>query len=517
MKKILYLFITIIGITSCSDNLESLNENKKDPLSVPGEALFTSAQKSLVDQIVSTNVNRNIFRLIMQQWTQTTYTDESNYDIVTRSIPQSHWDALYKDVLKDLQESAKVINETPLLATDDIEVKTNKLAIIEILNVYTFSVLVDTFGDVPYSEALDIDNLLPEYDDDTVIYRDLIARINTAIADLDTSFGSFGIQDNMYGGDVSNWLKFANSLKLKLGIAISDVTSEAALAQTTIESAADNVFESNEDNAAMTYLSATPNTNPVYVDLTLSGRDDFVPTSTIIDQMQPRAYERLVDTNEDGTIDDKDAKTVVPGSVTYTDPRAKFYFDDNIDADDSNSSQTVYLGGTPGASNSYSNFTHISEKISKDPTLEGVIMDYSEVKFLLAEAAARGYVVPGTVETNYNDAIEASIIYWGGTMDEAADHLARTEVAYATASGDWKEKIGTQKWIALYNRGFASWNSWKRLDHPVLAPPASFKSETPVRLTYPIVEQTLNGSSYGAASAAIGGDVVTTKVFWDVN
>ncbi|TYP72862.1 SusD/RagB family nutrient-binding outer membrane lipoprotein [Aquimarina intermedia] len=516
MKKIIYLLIAIIGIASCSDNLESLNENKKDPLSVPGEALFTSAQKSLVDLMVSTNVNRNIFRLVMQQWTETTYTDESNYDIVTRNIPQSQWDALYKDVLKDLDEASKVIEETPLLATDDPAQKANKLAIIEILNVYAYSVLVDTFGDVPYSEALDSDNLLPRYDDDAAIYRDLIARINTAIDQLNTSSASFGIQDNMYNGDVSKWLKFGNSLKLKMGITISDLSSEAALAQATIEDAATNVFESNEDNAALTYLSATPNTNPVYVDLTLSGRDDFVPTSTIVDQMQPRTYEILEDSNEDGVIDENDNETVVPGSVTYTDPRAKFYFDNNVDADES-IAQTVYLGGTPGASNSYSDFTHISEKISKDPTLEGVIMDYAEVKFLLAEAAARGYVVPGTVETNYNDAIEASILYWGGTMDEAATHLARTEVAYATASGDWKEKIGTQKWIALYNRGYAAWNSWKLLDYPVLELPADPVSDTPVRYTYPIVEQTLNGSSYGAASAAIGGDLVTTKVFWDVN
>ncbi len=517
MKNIIYILLTILVTVSCSSDIEDLNENVKDPINVPGAALFTSAQKSLVDQMVSTNVNRNIFRLIMQQWTATTYTDESNYDIVTRTIPESQWDALYKDVLKDLDEAYTVINEQDVLPGEDPQVKANQLAIIEILSVYTFSTLVDTFGDIPYSEALDIENLLPKYDNDQEIYTSLITRLNNAINDLDEGSSSFpASQDNMYLGDVSKWIKFANSLKLRMGITISDVSSLSTLARTMIEEAAPNVISSNEYNATLKYLSSTPNTNPVYVDLTLSGRNDYVVTNTVVEAMQPRDYERIEDTNGDGTIDESDRETVVPGSIEYTDPRMKFYFEDNIDADPS-IEQIVYLGGTPGSNNSFSNFTHISPGIGNNPTLEGILMDYAEVEFLLAEAVERGFAVGGTAEEHYNNAVTASIEYWGGTSAEASAHLALPAIAYATASGDWKEKIGNQKWIALYNRGFESWNSWKLLDFPTLPAPTDPVSETPVRYTYPIVEQTLNGDSYNAAASAIGGDAVTTRIFWDVN
>jgi hypothetical protein len=90
-------------------------------------------------------------------------------------------------------------------------------------------------------------------------------------------------------------------------------------------------------------------------------------------------------------------------------------------------------------------------------------------------------------------------------------------VKYATATGTWKQKIGTQKWIGLYNRGFESWTAYRMLDYPVLIAPPTADTELPLRLTYPTTEQTLNGVNRSAAATAIGGDVVTTKLFWDKN
>src|SRR5690625_6126002 len=109
------------------------------------------------------NLNLNNNRLWVQHWQETTYPDESNYDQVTRSIPDNHWRIIYNDVLNNLREAAKIINETDLDLTNSQ--KPNKLAIIEILSVYAYSNLVETYGDIPYEEALDIDNLLPKYDD----------------------------------------------------------------------------------------------------------------------------------------------------------------------------------------------------------------------------------------------------------------------------------------------------------------------------------------------------------------
>lgn len=475
MKNIL-AFITIFLVISCTGNLEDLNENVKDPINVPGESLFTGAQKNLFDQLVSTNVNYNVFRLFAQYWTETTYTDESNYDLVTRTIPEQHWTVLYKDVLKDLDEAAKIIEATELLPTDDPVEKANKMEIIEILNVFTYCVLVETFGDVPYSEALDIEILLPKYDDGFTIYKDLLIRLDAAMNNLDPAHGSFGVEDNMYQGNVAQWIKFANSLKLRMGMLLSDVDN--ALAKSTVESAAPNVFTSNEDNAAITYFTAPPNTNPLYIDLVASGRKDFVAANTLVNAMND-----------------------------FNDPRRPYYF---------TLKDGVYIGGDYGESNAFGNFSHIADAI-QDPTFEGTILDYSEVEFLLAEAVERGFSVGGTAASHYNAGITASILYWGGTESDATTYLAQPEVAYLTAIGDYKQKLGVQSWIALYNRGYAAWLQWRKFDYPQLVAPPDAVSEIPVRYTYPIVEQTLNKSEWSAASAAIGGDNVATKLFWDKN
>jgi hypothetical protein len=484
MKKIFIILLTAATFSSCSNDLENLNINVKDPSNVPGEALFTSAQKSLVDQMTNTNVNNNIFRLINQYFTETVYTDESNYDLVTRTIPEQHWQFLYKDVLKDLDQSAKNINATPVGLTENPLDKQNKLAIIEVLNVYTYAILVETFGNVPYSQALNLNYKTPKYDDGLTIYKDLISRLNTAIGKLNTGGKSFGDNDRIYGGDVTKWIKFANTLKLRMGITISDIPAESALAQATVSSAAPFVFTSNLDNADLKYLTATPNTNPLYIDLVASGRDDFVPTNTLIDKMN-----------------------------ALNDPRRAKYFDNNMD--DPSTPEIEYIGGENGASNSYAQKTHITPTI-KAPDFPGTILDYAETEFLLAEAAERSlYGTPSDAEGHYNAAIIASILDWGGTAADATTYLANPAVAYTTAAGSWKQKIGTQSWIALYNNSFEGYSSYRRLDFPVLVKPADAVSDIPMRYTYPIIEQSLNKSSYTQASAAIGGDKVETKLFWD--
>jgi len=97
-------------------------------------------------------------------------------------------------------------------------------------------------------------------------------------------------------------------------------------------------------------------------------------------------------------------------------------------------------------------------------------------------------------------------------------NIAQSFVDYASAESGatWKEKIGNQKWLALYNRGFDAWTEWRRLDFPNLIPPPGLtNADIPTRFTYPINEQTINAGNYSSASAAIGGDKLTTKLFWD--
>ena len=167
IKNIVYLLLIVL-IASCTDNFEDLNTDKKNPASVSGEALFSNAVKNLADQMSTPDVNRNIFELWAQYWNETTYTDETNYDIVERGQAELVYRYLYRDVMLDLKEAAVLISEGESLEPDAEVIKANKLHIMEILNVFVFQRLVDIFGAVPYTDALDIGNVYPEYQCNTL-------------------------------------------------------------------------------------------------------------------------------------------------------------------------------------------------------------------------------------------------------------------------------------------------------------------------------------------------------------
>ena len=478
MKKILLTVLSLIALVSCQsdDTYENLNRDPKNPTQVDASFLFNSATKSLVDQMTSTNVNTNIFRMLGQHWTETTYVDEANYDFNNRNIPQNHWSEMYRDVLLDLKTAKEYVDADAGLTAAE---KASSNAQIEILSVYTWAQLVESFGDIPYTQALNASEyVLPEYDDAGIIYLDLLDRLTAAIPDLTGS--GFGSADPIYGGDATKWKKFGNSLLLRMGLRVVDANGFTVRANAAINSAiTGGVFTSNDDNAALHYEGATPNTNPVWVDLVQSGRSDFVAANTVIDFMNNLA-----------------------------DPRREVYFDQNLGAG-------VYVGGPYGDNNSYSSYTHVGAAML-EPTNPACLIDFAEVCFYRADAAERSISgTPAGAGAFYTAGITASFEYWGATG--LAGYLTNPDVAYATAPGDWKVKIGNQLWLAMYNRGFEAWTAWRIYDTPTFNLPAVSGLPVPTRYTYPINEQNLNEANWTAASTAIGGDKQTTKLFFDVN
>ncbi len=450
MKKILIFLFALAFFASCKKNLTNLNVNPKAAQNVPGETLFSNAEKNFADILTTPNVNSGIFELVSQYWAETTYPQESNYQLAERNIPQNWWTALYRDVIKDLDQSKKLIG---LANSPSPKVQQNKLAIAEILQVHAWSVLVNTFGDIPYSEALDFNNTTPKYDKQKTVFYAIVDSLDAALSKLDPSAGSFGSADIIYGGNVAKWMKYGNSLKLRLGLLLAD--TDPAKAKAMVESAAPKVFQSNADNALFSYLAAPPNTNPIWSNLVQSGRNDFVVASTIVDTMNK-----------------------------FNDPRRSAYFTTGPNGVD-------YVGGAYGEGNTFDNFSHPSDKVEASD-FPAILMDYAEVEFNLAEAVERGFNVGGTAQQHYNNGVTASITFWGGSAADAATYLAQPEVNYTTASGDWKEKIGVQAWIALYTRGFDAWTEWRKLDYPQLQAPPSAITPIPVRYTYPQNEQNLN-------------------------
>ncbi len=525
MRKIYIIFIVLLTLSvSCTEDFEDFNTDEKNPTVVDGDFLFSNAQKELTDQISSTNVNLNIWKLVSQYWTETTYTDEANYDIVNRTIPDNIFSVYYRQVLKPLSEAKDLISAADPKAGETEAQKNNKLLIIDLMEVYAYHNLVNIFGDIPYTEALDADNISPVYDDALTVYKDLITRINTDLSGLSESDGSFGSADLIYGGDVAAWKLFANSLKLKIAINLAD--ADYTYSKTNVEAAvSDGVFTSAADNATFNYQGSTPNTNPLYEDLVLSGRKDFVPANTIVDILNDLKDPRInyyiqgtigfkyLYTNSDGSKKDTTI-TEVSRWLFYADSTVYKEVPFTILAKDSMNTPEMYVGGDYGYSNAYSSNSHINDNIQK-ATFPGILMTYSEIEFYIAEAAARTMSVGKTVEEAYNDAVTASILYWGGTSDEATTYLSG-KGAYSNFSS-WQEAIGTQAWIASYTRGLVAYNTYRRLDFPAMnvAPDAATGGPVPTRFTYPINEQTLNADNYAAAAAAIGGDDLLTPLFWD--
>lgn len=478
MKKIIAILTIGLSMTACVN--EDINTDPNSAYTTVPGSLINYAEKELSDYVNTPSVNENNFRLTMQYWQETTYVNESNYDFTNRNVSNQIFSDNYVNVLNNLGKAKDIINAYSPTASEAVgwpANKKNQLAIIDILQVYTFQNLVDTFGNIPYTQAANLSVYpLPVYDDAATIYQSLITRINTDIANLDTSatgFSSFTNGDKYYAGNIAKWKALAASLKLKLGIAIAD--ANPALAQTTaLDAIATGVITSPAGNCQFQYLAASPNYNPLYENLAASNRDDFIAAKPLVDFMN-----------------------------TGNDPRISKYF------------KTVggaYVGQVPGQGGDFGSFSNIGA-FAYTATTPGIILNYTEVAFYIAEANARWNT--GAAAASYNTAVTASIVEWGGTAGDAATYLA----AHPFDAVNWKKSIGEQAWVAMFNQALTSWNFWRRLDFPVLTAPATAISnaggKVPVRMAYPVLEQQANATNWKAASDAIGGDLLTTKLFWD--
>lgn len=353
----------------------------------------------------------------------------------------------------------------------------NQIAIAKMLSCWRFQQMTDVWGDIPYSSALGID-LTPAYDPQESIYRDLLAQLDDALARLKPNAIDAIEGDLIYNGDMVQWQKFGNALKMRIAIRMSDrdwPTAKAAIEQAFAAGA----LESNTDNAG---LRIGP---PLYYwyDPQWSAQYQFLVSTTLMDQLlgkeDPRTPHFAQPAADNGLF------AGYPFGVEFTE------------------NQNIGLFSLPG--------TFLAGPETTVPLIE-----FPESCFILAEALERGAALPGTPAEWYEKGIRASMERWGVPADSTDTYLARSDVAYVTAPGDWKQKIGLQKWLALYPQGTEAWAEWRRLDFGILQPPAA-AGFIPTRLLYPSDEQNLNAENYQQAIARMpGGDRMTNKVWWDV-
>lgn len=560
--------------TSCERDITSLNVDPKHPGTVLSGNLVASTEQVLFDQMVTPSVNFNISRFFTQQWTETQYIDETNYNFVTRNQPQNHYNTMMRRVIQPLSvAAANIANETEAASyTPDqvAKVKANKKAITEIMSVFAWKNLVETYGNVPYTEALKYTTgnevLQPKYDDAATIYADLIKRLDAAIASTTPTLPGFD-NEIVYHGDMTNWLKVANSIKLEMGLMLSDV--DAAKARTLVETAYKaGVILNQSDDFGLKYENGQFS-NPIYQNLVASGRNDFIVSDVYINSLKskgdPRRFEFFAEnrnatlgtvssvkttvdniTNVSTTVitfkDDFSAATnkllsaanasgnnavfkdlpskddVLPSNeddallgyvvantsntITVINARQKIQADDVINLEQ-------YVGGPYGNLATFANFTHVSRS-QKLPTATGVIIDQVQVKFELAEAAARGFNVGKTASEWYNDAVLSSMTQWNVSTEDAQKYLD----VHPYNAANWKKSIGEEAWVAMYNRGFEAWNIWRRLDYPSFTKPGNAESLV-YRMPYSFNEYSTNKANVEAAAAAIGKDTYGTKLFFD--
>lgn len=481
MKKIYILIALAFFMMNCEeDSLHELNVNPKQAETLNADPLFTYGQFGIAKQLADASYNNNVDRYWANYLTGTTYILETNYDAVNRDIGGNMFDNIYTESLLELKK-AKEIVEAEEVTDALLPVKNNKLACITIMEVYAYQYLVDNFGYVPYTEALDIENLQPAYDSDVSVYSAITAELEDALNSIDETEGAFDPSaDILFGADMSAWSKFGYSILLRIGIRQSE--ADPTEADRLVDLAVGNVMQGNSDNALYPFGNSDPYWNPVYDYFVINSRNtDFVATQFFIDILEDR-----------------------------NDPRIAMYLDQNRGTG-------VYEGGVYGANGqTYSSLTHVNPDITDEATFPGTLMEYSEVCFMLAEAVERGFLTTGTAAGYYEDGIRASFEAWGLTSTDADTYLAQANVAYATAAGTFEEKLGMQKWIAAFNHPNEAWTEARRLNFPALLPGAATGTPNPNRMIYPVEEKLIN-PNYADAASAMGGDELDSRVFWDVD
>lgn len=516
MKNILKLSVIGIGLffaTSCGD-FGDTNVDPNNAASVPAELLLATALKETMDEVVDQWDNGRLGMVHAQYWSENQYSDESRYRPRTVST-NNFWRALFSGQglsstgggggmmdFTSIITQVSALKETEPGATQKA-IYQNQIAVAHIARIYYAQVATDLWGDIPYSQSFKgLENLLPSFDKQSDLYPALLAELNESINAIDASLPGFSGGDILYNGDMTQWKKFANSLKLRLAIRMSDVKNTEAKAAIE-EAVTSGVFESNSDNAYFTYGGSAPDNHPLNEDR--KTRRDFSSSTTMVDYMKttgdPRLY-KYYDPIAGGTEGDPDSYVGRPygqtGGAASAMPRGSV--------------------SQPSGYNLYASGVFRPTDVLR-PDANAVYMDYAEVCFILAEAAARGYSVPGDAATWYANGIGASMNYWGIDDQAAIDAFV---AANAYDGGNWKQSIGRQKWVALYMQGLQGWYEYSRLDFGLLVLPVGGSLDPittdriPTRLYYPTDAATLNGASYNAAVVNMGADNMSTRVWWDV-
>ncbi len=473
------LLIGLIFSFGCTDNFLDMNTN---PLTIgfdktPANMLFTNALKRGVLDYSTYQRGEFLYaNFICQYWANCVSGWSSDRYNMNDAWIQAYWDDYFCGFGMDAYMCQKKLEEN--------EININKVNMVRIWRVWLLHRMTDYFGPMPNTEAFKANDgiLKPKYDSQEEIYRYMFNELKDAVESFNTDQkASFGTADVLFNGNINSWIKFANSLRMRLAMRISDVEPELAK-QNFLEAYNAGALESNDDNVLMECYNGT------YLEKN--------PLSTVLSFSNERRI----------------SKTMVDYLNTNSDPRkAKI-------------AQYPYKGLPNGMTDAqlgtivYTDYSKAGTKYWKGdyPT---EILKYSEVCFLLAEAAYKGWITDQSAQAYYEEGIKESMRYHQASI---SSYLARPNVEWN--EGNAMEQIHLQKWIALFPNGMEAFAEIRRTGHPklntIMAPPnqTSTEGRYPCRIAYPSSEVSWNAENANPAMDAAGfsGNNMTSQLWWDI-
>lgn len=490
--KIIPIFLMILFFSACTDEFAEINLNPNEPTAVPPSVIFPYAMREGIDRMHGhrTRLERlglDGGMLWVQYFARNQYTNEGDTYNPDASMRNNNWKGFFNESIINFQ---KVIEATGSPESDFYN--ENFMAAAMVMRAYMISIITDTWGAIPYAEALNgaAGNLAPTYDSQEMIYAGMLANLKTAAETFDLSGAAIN-GDNLFSGDITRWQKFANSLRLRLAnrqATKKPAESAAIFSEILGNPTAYPIFTSNEDFALLYHEGRLNdnNNNAWHEIMVVDGREDWSISETLIDAMT------------DGT-----GSAIDPRLTIYAEPVTAGAMAGLYDG---------AINGLPEAIASvYINTASRPGQWFTRETAPVCLMTYSELLFILAEATLAGTYTDGLSATEYLEmAITASFNQYDLTMPA-------TYMSDKTAD---KATIMTEKWKALFGQGIEAWTEYRRTGFPVLpgsSPQAIFENsgKVPTRLRYPESEYSLNGTNVAAGAALNGGaDDKLTPLWW---
>lgn len=500
--------------SACKKDFLSVDEtNPNNASTVPASFVLPSAL-NYTSILMNTESNLTSFAFINEWWGLWSisggYSQDPNmtgYNIANNFVggaTQGIWSSAYVNLL-----NYDYIEKNSTTST----LKSYR-AIAKIMKAYVYQTLVDTYGNIPYSEALKTDKgiLKPKYDDQQAIYTDLVAQLDSAMNIIETTpvgAEAIGSRDIIYGGDMSKWAIFANTLKLRMLINQTGITSKASYISDEIGKTVSVGYIGADEGAWVNpgFLQSSGKMSPFW------GSFYSATGSTTNNYVYYMAGQDACDF-----------------LTANNDPRKLRFF------------QPLTAGGTTVQGNYFGalilqtvpNTSKLGFGILKGFNQNAPIFTDIESLFLQAEAAQKG-LISGSAKAFYEAAVTQSVIYVGQkssldpstyvplTAANAATYLTQSlPLVGFDAASDKVKLIITQKWCAL--NGLSSmpiWTDWRRTGFPDFlhfsADPNKKNPSPPVRLLYPQTEINTNNDNVLLQGVTTTDDLFTKNIFWDVN